>query len=151
MTICLLFKSNGQKRASLDILSSMDDSCLCPVTAYKNILSLIPAQDSDPVFCINSDKGRLIPITYSKFQKKLKYMISKTGRNCNLFSSHSLCRGGCSWAFKSHVNSELIQHHGDWLSDAYKQYLSYDFEQKLSVSQLMVGSEVLVIITYIVT
>ena len=53
-------------------LSSVDDSCLCPVTADKIMVSLILGQDSDPAFCINSNKNRLIPITYSKFQKKLK-------------------------------------------------------------------------------
>ena len=33
--------------------------------------------------------------------------------------------------------SELIQQHGDWVSDCYKEYLTYDFEQKLSVSKRM--------------
>ena len=35
------------------------------------------------------------------------------------------------------LNRELIQHHGDWVSEYYKEYLTYDFHQKLSVSLKM--------------
>ena len=139
MKICLLLKSNGQKRASLDI----QDIYLFRqwmVLAYAQLQKYAVFHSCAgfrSCFLYLSNKGRLIPISYSKFQKKLKSMVIKTGSNCNLFSSHGLRRSGCSWAFKSHVNLELIQYHGDWLSDAYKQYLSYDFEQKLSVSQLI--------------
>ena len=46
-------------------------------------------------------------------------------------------RGGIQLAFKAEVKTELIQQHGDWVSDCYKEYLTYDFEQKLSVSKKM--------------
>ena len=46
-------------------------------------------------------------------------------------------RGGLSLTFKSKVKTELIMQHGDWVSDCYKEYLTYDFEQKLSVSKKM--------------
>lgn len=118
-------------------VTSIADSCLCPVAAYKHMVQMVPAMDSDPAFCYYFKKERLIPVTYSKFQNKFRQLISLTGRDEQLFSSHSFRRGGCSWGFKSKVSSELIQHHGDWLSDAYKEYLTYDFEQKLSVSKKM--------------
>ena len=122
---------------SRDILvCSIPTSCLCPVSAYKNMLSLIPAKDTDPAFCFKSKSG-LVPISYAKFQNKLRKTISKTGRDGNAYSSHGIRRGSCSFAFKSQIPSELIQSHGDWLSDAYKEYLQYDFQQKLSVSKQM--------------
>ena len=44
------------------------------------------------------------------------------------------CRcGACSLAFKCNVLSELIKFHGDWLGSAYLEYLTYDFDQLLSV------------------
>ena len=87
------------------------------------MISKIAASDSDPAFCFHSSnkKKSLVPITYAQLQAKFRDLISYTDRDENLFSSHSLRRGGCSWAFKSKVKSELIQHHGDWVSDCYKE------------------------------
>ena len=45
--------------------------------------------------------------------------------------------GGIQLASKSEVKTELIQQHGDWVSDCYKEFLTYDFKQKLSVSKKM--------------
>ena len=64
-------------------------------------------------------------------------MISKTGRDPQLYSLHSFRRGGCTWAFKAGVPTDLSQHHGDWSSDCYKIYLAFDFKEKLSVSEAM--------------
>ena len=116
---------------------AMPDHCLCPVAAYKAMVSTVVAKESDPAFCFHSlnKPNRLVPLTYAQFQAKLRELISCTGRLANLFSTHSIRRGSCSWAFKSRVKSELIQHHGDWVSECYKEYLTYDFHQKLSVSQ----------------
>ena len=119
---------------------AMPDHCLCPVTAYKAMVSTVVAKECDPTFCIHSlikKPNRLVPPTYAQFQAKLRELISGTGRDENLFSPHSIRRGSCSWAFKSRVKSELIQHHGGWVSECYKEYLTYDFHQKLSVSQKM--------------
>ena len=43
--------------------------------------------------------------------------------------------GGCaSWAFAAEVPTELIQLYGDWRSDAYKKYLKFSLEDKISVA-----------------
>lgn len=118
---------------------AIPDCCLCPVSAYRNMIDRVTAHLDDPAFCISikGKKSKLVPITYPQFQRRLRQLISYTGRDENSYSSHSLRRGGCTWAFKSKVNPELIQQHADWVSDCYKEYLSYDFHQKLSVSQKM--------------
>ena len=64
-------------------------------------------------------------------------MIEKTGRKPKYYSSHSFRRGGASLAFESNVTTELIQLHGDWRSDAYKEYLKFSLEKKLMVSRKM--------------
>ena len=46
-------------------------------------------------------------------------------------------RGGSSWAFFSEIPSELIQLYGDWNSDVYKNYLRFNFEDKLDISRPM--------------
>lgn len=118
-------------------VSAIPGSCLCPVEAYKNVLKNVSCTSDESAFCYNVSKTTYKVITYPQFQKKLRELITLTGRNGQLFSSHSFRRGSCTWAFKSNIESELIKYHGDWLSHVYTEYLSYDFEQKLSVSQRM--------------
>ena len=98
--------------------------------------------NSDPALSYFGKKSKLLSITYSQLQNKLRELVNLTGRNGSLYSSHGLRRGGCSFAYKSNVESELIQFHGDCISSCYTEYLTYDFEQKLSVSRRM-GYEIL--------
>ena len=124
-------------------LATISGSCFCPVTAYKNLLlQEVKSTDSDTAFSYFDQKSKLLSITYSQLQNKLRELVNLTGRNGSLFLSHGLRRAGCSFAYKSNVESELIQFHGDWLSSCYTEYLTYDFEQKLSVSRRM-GYEIL--------
>lgn len=116
-------------------VTAIPGSVLCPVAAFKNMQKLCPAtdSDSDPAFSLPVGK-QILPLLYSQFQKRLKSLIKKSGRDPNLFSSHSFRRGGCSWAFKSGVPTSLIQHHGDWASECFRRYLAFDYQSKLSVS-----------------
>ena len=77
---------------------AITDSCLCPVTAYKNMMSKVSAGQSDPAFSVHSDskEKKLVPVTYSQFQTKLRDLISCTGREKRSFSSHSLRRGAAA-------------------------------------------------------
>ena len=118
-------------------ISAIAKSCLCPVKAYTKVLRTVSCKSTDSAFCYYNRNSQAVPILYSQFQKRLRELICLTGRDGNLFSSHSFRRGGCSWAFRSNVESELIQHHGDWLSSIYTEYLTYDFDKKLSVSRKM--------------
>ena len=59
------------------------------------------------------------------------------GRDARLYSTHGFRRAGATWAFQSKVPSELIQCHGDWRSDAYKQYLKFSMSDKLLVGERM--------------
>jgi hypothetical protein len=40
-----------------------------------------------------------------------------------------------SWAFSSEIPSEVIQLYGDWKSDAYKNYLRFNFEDKIDIRE----------------
>ena len=116
---------------------SIPGSPLCPVKAYSQMTDLIKLDKKKSAFCYFDSKFNAIPVTYNKFQKKLRSLIDQTGRDGSLYSSHSFRRGACTFAFKSNVRSELIKYHGDWRSSAYLEYLTYDFEQLLTVSDLM--------------
>ena len=98
----------------------------------------VPAASQDPVFVMRTGNGKLKPLLYKQLQEKIKVLIGKTGRDPTLYASHSFRRGGgCSWAFKAGVPTDLIQHHADWASDCYRRYLTFDFGEKLSVSESM--------------
>lgn len=118
-------------------LCAIKDSIFCPVSAYNLMCSLIPGDENTPVFVHYNRAGRLIPISYELFQTKLRKLVAQTGEDPSLYSSHSLRRGGASWAFSSKVPVDLIQSHGDWSSDCYKKYLQFSFKDKLSVSEQM--------------
>ena len=49
----------------------------------------------------------------------------------------SFRRGAASFAFRSGVLGELIQHFGDWASDAYKTYLEISLPVKVQVAEQM--------------
>ena len=108
-------------------------SVLCPVMAYRIMCEKVRVIDTKPLFSLSRNNY----ITYSKFQIKMRQLIEKIGLDPEVFSTHSFRRGGATFAFKSGVSSELIQLHGDWKSDAYKNYLTFDLEDKLQVAEKM--------------
>lgn len=114
-------------------LIKIPHSALCPVSAYLNMCKVVNAKESDPLFTF--PKGK--PVFYKNYQTKLKQLIEEIGMNSDTFSTHSLRRGGCTFAFKSKVPTELIKAHGDWKSDCYQQYISFSLEDKLLVAGRM--------------
>jgi hypothetical protein len=64
-------------------------------------------------------------------------MIRDIGKNPDVYSTHSFRRGCASWTFAAEVPSELIQFYGDWKSDAYKIYLKFSLDDKISVATKM--------------
>lgn len=113
-------------------LAVMPESKLCPVRAYWNMISLIPAETNGPAFLIPKGK-KLIPFTYILLQKTLRKSIQNVGLDPSAYSSHSFRRGGATSAFRAHVPAELIQLQGDWASDAYKKYLNFNMQDRILV------------------
>ena len=97
---------------------------------------VIPASDDSPAFVLRKH-SRLVPVSYPQFLSKLRYIINKTGRASELYSSHSFMRGRATFAFRSHIPYELILLHGDRASDAYKVYLEFSLADKISVARDM--------------
>ena len=86
----------------------------------------------DPVFVVIRTKGVLKPITYRQLQTKNRLLIGKTGRDPTLFAL--IVSGGAVVHGRSRLE---FQHHGDWLSHCCKKYWTFDFLEKLSVSETM--------------
>ena len=125
----------GERALQIPVVP-IPNSVLCPVTAYSNMVQLVPASSLDPVFCFPTTRGPR-PVFYQDFMLALRALIAATGRDPTLFSSHSFRREGATFAFHSNVPGELIQVQGDWLSNAYLKYLDLTAEKRLKVSQKM--------------
>jgi hypothetical protein len=125
----------GDRILTLPLLA-IPGSPLCPIQAYNNMLDLVPAPAESFAFVLPSKKG-LIPVSYSGLQSSLKKVLQTLGLDPQAYASHSFRRGGATWAFKAKVPANLIQFHGDWKSDAYKRYLRFDLQDKVSVVKHM--------------
>ncbi len=125
----------GQRVLQIPILA-IPESKLCPLSAYRNMVSQIQAVPSDPAFLVPGSK-KLVPVSYSLFQKFLKSVIKSIGLEPSNFTSHSFRRGGANWAFRSQVPADLIKVQGDWASQAYLRYLDFSLDQRVLVSHCM--------------
>lgn len=83
-------------------------SRLCQVQAFELMCLRLPLVSSAPAFSL-SINGRVKPLTYAVFQAFLRSLLSKAGYPAHLYTSHSLRRGGASWAFKQGVPEVCIQ------------------------------------------
>lgn len=122
----------GQRIIEIPLVK-IPGSVLCPVKAFTNMCKAVPALPSAPLFSL--PKGKCI--TYYQYQNKLRYFIGKVGLNPDEFSTHSMRRGGTSYAFHSKVPIPLIKSHGDWKSECFYRYLSFSLEDKLLVASKM--------------
>lgn len=93
-------------------------SALCPVTALKRMVELVPGRPSGPLFVKTNGQ----PWMYSQFQQKLRVCLGMKKYKKKLFSSHSFRRGGCSFCFQAGIPDFLIKIIGDWKSDIYLSY-----------------------------
>ena len=125
----------GERMHKVPLLP-ISGSLLCPVSSYKQMCKLVPAEGTDPAFCV-THKGKRVPITYRQFNAKLKQLVGKCGLEPSKFSSHSFRRGGATCAFRARVPETLIQLQGDWASNCYKNYLRMGLQEKPMVSASM--------------
>ena len=72
-------------------------SPLCPVTALKAIISLIPGSDNDPLFATNAHDS-LYPLTDSMVRKHLKRVLALLGLQNDWYTFHTFRRSGASLA-----------------------------------------------------
>ena len=121
-------------------ISAIPGSHLCPVQAYRSLLSMVTIQLSYPAFCYNSS-GMVIPLTYSVFVKQFRAWLSQIGVSCDkLYCTHSFRRGGATFAFQSGVSPNLIKCQGDWKSDCYLKYVKLNVSDKIVTTSLMAKS-----------
>ena len=114
-------------------LPSLGLSPLCPVLALKNVLSLVPGCNSDPLFQVK-DAHSWLPLTMPKMRRHFSVLLSRLSLSGRGFSMHSFRRSGASLAFSNNVQLQNIQAHGTWTSDCVWRYLLSDGQESLQVA-----------------
>ena len=126
-------KNIQNKEQPLEIpLFEFKDSVMCPIDILKALLKT-PGKPHYPLFGYK----KKVSYTYSQFQARFKKLLRRAGYKPELFSSHSLRRGGCVFAYRNGTPESLIQVHGCWASDAYKVYLQHPLEVRAVVALKM--------------
>ena len=113
-------------------LLPIPNSPLCPIRIVRLIMAY-PGKKHYPLFGV----GSRVSFMYNKWQKKFKNLLTKAGYRPEVFSSHSMRHGGVNFAHRNSVSESLIQVHGDWASDCYKQYLTFPIEVRAVLSLKM--------------
>lgn len=109
---------------------------LCAVKALKLHFAKFPAKEDDPAFYISS-QGESIPLTHHTLVKGLKDALAKTNYNPDLYSGHSMRRGGSSFAHEIGIDLPLIQSIGDWASLSVLCYLTRPLSLRMTAAQSM--------------
>ena len=110
---------------------------LDPIFHLKKLLSVELSEDL-PAFSY-IDNGHLKCVTYMYFTKKLKSLLQLSGYSPDLYSGHSMRRGGATLLFQLNCDPLIIQALGDWSSDQYLKYLGLSFDQRFTAQKLMVS------------
>ena len=92
--------------------------------------------DDNPAFSY-FEGGSLKCVTYDFFIKRLKSLLSLAGYSPDLYSGHSMRRGGSTLLFQLGCNPLLIQALGDWKSDQFLKYCGLSLDQRFSAQILM--------------
>jgi integrase len=125
--------SQGRNKEVVLPLLEIKRSILCPVKALDKMFERHRGKEEGPAFLDKNSNA----MSYRKFREFIKRGIRRSGLNPACYSTHSLRRGGATWAFKLGVPESVIKNMGNWRSDCYQKYLSYDLECKTKMCQLV--------------
>ena len=111
-------------------------SPLCPVSALELMFSRVPAPQDSPAFIMPCASLRP-SLTHHSFVAYLRTFLCTIGINPSHYSGHSFRRGGCSFGHSCGIPPDLLQIHGDWRSDAFRQYISIPLQRRRLVANTM--------------
>lgn len=104
------------------VLPRTRDRTLCPITAYMDMLRLVPSRaESDPLIMYRDYN----PVTLSFAQGVWKNAIEALQKCTRTFRLHGLRRGGATYIAAASPNARReLQDAGRWRSSAYHRYIA---------------------------
>ena len=122
-------------RDSITPLCSHSVQALNPVFHLKLLLSSDIGSDK-PAFSYIKN-GSLKCVTYDVFTSRLKGLLTQAGYSPDLYSGHSMRRGGCTLLFQRGCSPLIIQAIGDWKTNQYLKYCGLSLEQRWDAQLIM--------------
>lgn len=102
-------------------------SDLCPVLALKTLFQVVRVLPNLPAFSYRAFRW----LSYSDLLKGIKSLVELAGLDPKDFGTHSLRRGGATYAASCGVPAYYIKLQGDWASDCYTRYIALSPEAKM--------------------
>lgn len=103
-------------------LAAQANSPLCPVAALKAVWAAASVPPQGPLFSYRQD-GSVHALDYKTFSSLLTRFLQGSGLDNQLYSGHSLRRGGATYAFQCGVPPAYIKAQGDWASSCWERYI----------------------------
>lgn len=104
----------------------VEEGLLCPLAALRNLIRVVPAGASDPLFSWTDRSGAIRPVVKPTALSKVNIILSTAGFGTAF--GHSFRIGGASFYLAKGVPPEIVRIHGRWKSLAYEVYIR-SFEQ----------------------
>ena len=121
------------------IVPELENKSLCLV---QNLLcwksSLGSVSVTDPVF-LCSKGGFLSPMTRSMVTPAYKGALARVGVNPESFGWSSFRRGAATAYFVATGDVEILKAQGDWVSNAYREYLSLSAGKRSGIPRTLLG------------
>ena len=95
---------------------------LCPVSALRDVLTLVPQGRNVPLFQykLGSD---WIPMTDTRVRRHLHALLRTLNLQESALTFHSLRRSGATFAFHHNVPLQSIKNHGTWSTECVWRYV----------------------------
>jgi integrase len=122
----------GERKVRIPIPEIPGDE-ICPVFALRSLFRLVKCIPSLPAFSYGSFQW----IHYADLLAGVKQVASVSGLDPSRFGTHSLRRGGATFAAECGVPAYYIKLQGDWSSDCYTRYIALSVEQRMTAPFLM--------------
>ena len=103
----------------------LQQSCLCPVAALKQLIKNTPGSKNSPLFQVKC-YGSWVPLSDTRLRKTLSKILKFLNLHLKNITFHSFRRSGATLAFNSNIPLQHIQSHGTWTSDAVWHYIAQD-------------------------
>ena len=117
-----------QKILRLPVLPAQNKA-ICPVFWVHYMVSQIPAGTQDPAFTLSAGTHKLA-LSYNQLINRFRKWLKLIGQDPTIYSLHSLCREGATFAYQSNMEGEMIKLLGDWASDCYKRYVDVSINKR---------------------
>ena len=105
------------------------DKRVCPVYWLDYMCWEIPVGPSDPAYTVPRGNGKFA-LSYSQYTAVFRKWLAQAGYPAKKYSTHSLRRGGATWAARTGLPPHIIKMMGAWRSQAYLRYIELTLQDK---------------------